>query len=72
MNFKIELTEKQQNLLKQIDIKVEDKNYTKEEIKNCINDIASHIMSQSSKNGDLSKEINKYDELIKILIKNER
>lgn len=72
MNFKIELTEKQQNLLKQIDIKIEDKNYTKEEIKNCVNNIASHIMSQSSKNGDLSKEINKYDELMKILIKNER
>lgn len=30
MNFKIELTEKQQNLLKQIDIKIEDKNYKKE------------------------------------------
>ena len=52
MNFKIDLT-KQQMLLEQIDITVEEITYTKEEINHCINKITSHIMNRSSKNGDL-------------------
>lgn len=71
MNFKINLTKKQQTLIKEIDFPVEDREYTKEEIKQCANNIASHIMSMSSKNGDLSKELLKYNELMNILIKNE-
>lgn len=72
MNFKIDLTEKQQNLLKQIDINIEDKIYTKEEIKKCENNIINHIMNKSSKNGDLSKEMLKYNEIISFLVKNEK
>ena len=72
MNFKIDLTKKQQNLLSQIDYPVEDKDYSGDEIKNCINCISDHCMSFSSKNGDLSKEMLKYDELMKVLLKNEK
>ena len=72
MNFKIDLTTKEQNLLTQINYTILDKEYSKDEIKECVNFISSHIMSLSSKNGDLSRELNKYDELIKSLIKNEK
>lgn len=72
MNFKIDLTEKQQNLLTQIDYPVIDKDYSKEEINQCINYIADYCMSLSSKNDDLKNEIQKYDELMTLLVKNER
>lgn len=72
MNFKIDLTTKQQNLLQQLDFQVENKDYSKDEISHCIDIVTSHIMSKSSKNGDLSKEQNKYNELINILISNEK
>lgn len=71
MNFKFDLTTNQKHLLEQINIKVENREYTKQEIKNCIHIIANHIMSKSSKNGDLDKEIVKYNGLINVLIKHE-
>ena len=72
MNFKIDLTQNQQNLLTQIDYLVIDKEYSKEEIRNCVNHIFEYCMSFSSKNNGLSNEIQKYNELMKILVKNEK
>lgn len=72
MNFKIDLTQKQQNLLTQINYPVLDKEYSKEEIKSCVNFVAEHCMSMSSKNNDLRNEMLKYDELMRILVKNEK
>lgn len=72
MNFKIDLTKNQQNLLTQIYYPVYDKEYSKEEIKHCVNHIADHCMSLSSKNDDLKNEMQKYDELMKLLVKNEK
>lgn len=72
MNFKIDLTSKQQNLLKEINYPVLDKEYSKDEIKNCVNYIAEHCMSLSSKNNILKNEIQKFDELMGILVKNEK
>lgn len=72
MNFKIDLTTKQQNLLTQINYPVLDKDYSKDEIKHCVNHIAEHCMSLSSKNDDLKNEMQKYDELMRILVKNEK
>lgn len=71
MNFKMDLSTNQKYLLEQIDIKVENRKYTKEEIKDCIDSIANHIMSKSTKNGDLDKEIIKYNGLINLLVKYE-
>lgn len=71
MNFKIDLTTKQQELLKQLNIIIENRDYSTEEIKQCENVITSHIMSQSSKNGDLSREIFKYNEIVDKLMKSE-
>lgn len=72
MNFKTDLTLKQQNLLTQINYPILDKDYSKDEVKQCVNFVSNHIMSLSSKNGDLSRELVKYDDLIKFLIKNEQ
>ena len=72
MNLKMDLTKKQQNLLKQIDIVSENRDYSPEEIKKCVNSISEHIMSQSSKNGDLSNEMTKFNELIDLLARHEK
>lgn len=72
MNFKIDLTPKQQNLLTEINYPVIDKEYSKDDIKNCVNYIAEHCMSLSSKNNILRNEMQKYDELMTILVRNER
>lgn len=71
MNFKKDLSTKNQILLKQAGGIVEDRNYTTEEIKQNLDKIASHIMSKSSKNGDLNKEIVNYNDLINTLVRNQ-
>ena len=73
MNFKKDFSEEQQNLLQKIEqISVEDKNYSQDEIKETINNVSSYIMSKSSKNGDLSKELNAYTGILNKLIENEK
>lgn len=72
MNLKMELSRENQELLNQIGIEIEDKNYNTEEIKKCENDIINHIMSKSLKNRDLSRESAKYSNLIDILEKSEK
>lgn len=72
MNLKVELTEKNQKLLNEIGLKVENREYSKEEIKRFINSIGEYIFSQSTKNGDLSKATARFNNLMQILIKNER
>ena len=73
MNFKIDFSEEQQNLLKKIEnISVENKNYSQDEIKETFNTVSSYIMSKSSKNGDLSKELNNYTGILNKLIENEK
>lgn len=71
MNFKKDFSIEKQNLLQQADVNVEDKNYTSDEIRNALNSVCSYIMSQSTKNGDLSKLIIKYNSIIDDLSKNE-
>ncbi len=71
MNLKVDLTTKQQELLQQLNITIENKDYSNEEIRQYENIITSHIMNKSSKNGDLSKEISKYGEIVNKLMKGE-
>ena len=71
MNPKIDLTEKQQNLLEQLDTVIEDRIYSKDEIRHCIDKVGDYIMSKSSKNGDLSKALLECSGLMNILMKNE-
>ena len=61
-----------EELLQEIGYKIENREYSPEEIKNCESYIANHIMSQSSKNNGIAKETIKFNDLINILVKNEK
>lgn len=67
MNYKRNLSEQNQKLLLKVDINVEDREYSVEEIDKNINDIANYIMSKSSKNGDMDKAQLEYASLINVL-----
>ena len=67
MNYKIDLSENNQQLLENAGIKVENKEYSPEEIKHDAITVANHIMSKSCKNGDLAHEKIKYTSVISIL-----
>ncbi len=71
MNFKKDFSIEKQNLLQQANVMIEDKNYSPDEIRNALNNVCSYIMNQSTKNGDLSKEIIRYNNIIDDLSKNE-
>ena len=70
MNYKIDLSEQNQNLLINADVKVEDREYSVDKIKKDIAEISSCIMSKSSKNGDIAKAQTEYMPLINVLQKN--
>lgn len=70
MNYKTDLSEQNQNLLINADVKVEDREYFADEIKKDITEISSYIISRSSKNGDIAKAQVEYMPLISILQKN--
>lgn len=72
MNLKVDLSEKNQQLLQEIGISIENRDYTKEEIKLFINSIGSYIFSRSSKNGDMAKATTRYGDLLNILVRNEK
>lgn len=72
MNLKTDLTEKNQNLLQEIGINIENRDYSKEEIKTVSNNIGEYIFSKSSKNGDIAKATAKYGDLLDILVRNEK
>ena len=71
MNLKKDLSTANQELLIQLGVKIEDRNYSTEEIKKCENNIATHIMSKSLKNMDLAKESVKYSSLMNIFARYE-
>lgn len=72
MNLKTDLSSKKQELLQELGISVEDRNYTKDEIKTFTNTIGDYIFSKSTKNGDIGKATAKYGDLMNILIRNEK
>ena len=72
MNLKTELSTKNQNLLSDIGIVIEDREYTQDEIKHFQNEVFTHIMSKSSKNNGISNEMNKYNEVANFLMNNSK
>ena len=72
MNFERDFTEEQQELLKQVNIVSEDRNYTKEEVSQTLNSVIEYAMSKSSKEQYISNELKKFDSVISILSKNEK
>lgn len=69
MNYKSDLSKQNQKLLLNADVKVEDREYSAEEIKRDITQISSYILSKSSKNGDIYKAETEYMPLINVLEK---
>ena len=66
MNLLNERTKNEINLIEKAGIKVENKDYTADELKKCVREITEYIMSQSSKNGDISKLSNEYRSIFRI------
>lgn len=64
MNPIKELSNEQQKLLKDAEIKIQEKDYTDDEVKLLENDIIDYIMNKSFKHKDTSKIINSYLEVI--------
>lgn len=69
MNLLEKRTTKEINLLKDIGLNIEDREYSSEELRRCENYIEEYIMSQSSKNGDIPRLSNEYNGILNILIK---
>lgn len=61
MNLLNECTKNEIDLINQAGVKIENKDYTSEELKKCEREITEYIMSHSSKNGDISRLSNEYN-----------
>lgn len=72
MNLKKELSSKNQALLNNIGQEIEDRDYSIDELRHIRNEVFTHIMSGSSKNNSISKEINKYNDLANFLLDNSK
>lgn len=68
MNLKKEFENEEIKLLQEAGINVEDRDYSKEEIRRCEINIEEFIMLHSSKNGDISKLSNQYCNILEIFI----
>lgn len=60
MNLIEKFTQKEMELIKQAGIKVEDKDYSKEDLKRCATEIEEYILSHSSKGKQIEKLNNQY------------
>lgn len=67
MNLLNECTKNEIELIKNAGVKIEDKDYTLEELKRCETEITEYIMSHSSKNGNISKLNSEYSDIFRIL-----
>lgn len=65
MNLLNKCTKKEIELLEQAGINLVDKDYTKEELKRCENEIVEHIMSKSFKEIDGLRD--KYSNIFRII-----
>ena len=71
MNLLNKSTKKELKLLENIGINVEDKEYSKEELRRYENEIEEFIMIHSTKNGDVSRFINEYNGILNTIINEE-
>lgn len=67
MNLYERITEKQRIDLKDADIVLENKNYSKEETKNIYSNLTSYIFSKSKT--DIPTELKKYEAVLQIISK---
>ena len=69
MNLINKCTTKEIKLLENIGLNVEDKDYSREELRKYEIYIEEYIMSHSSKNGDISRLSNQYNSILNTLVK---
>lgn len=65
MNLLNVCTKNEIELIENAGFKVENKDYTKDELRRCEAQITEYIMSHSSKNGDIGKLSNEYSSIIR-------
>lgn len=65
MNIYRKMNEKQIKLLEEAGNIIEDREYNLEEVKQVANAVANHIFSKSK--NDISKEVNKYSDILRII-----
>lgn len=68
MNLIEKCTTSEIKLLNNIGIKIEDRDYTAEELRKYESTIEEFIMSHSTKNGDINRFINQYNGILNTLI----
>ena len=68
MNLMKQFSKEEIKLLSNAGINVEDREYSKEELRKCEMNIEEFIMSHSSKNGDISKLSNQYHNILDTFI----
>lgn len=69
MNLYEVMNDKEIKLLEDAGIKVENKEYLQEEFKMIEHKIAEHIMSASTKNGEIDRLRNQYESIFRVIIK---
>ena len=72
MNLENDLSKKNKELLQEIGIKSENREYSKDEIKSFSNIIGDYIFSMSSKNGDIGTTLTKYGDVLNVFVRNEK
>lgn len=68
MNLMKDFSNKDKKLLNKAGIHIEDKDYTKDELRGYVSSIEDFIMSHSSKNGDIVRLNNEYREILEKLL----
>lgn len=71
MNLLNKCTTNDIKLLEKAGIYIENKDYSKEELRKYEMSIEEFIMSHSSKNGDINKLSNQYNSVLNVIIKGE-
>ena len=69
MNLIKQFSKEEIELLNNAGINVEDRDYSKEELRKCELEIEEFIMSHSTKNGDIAKLSNQYDKILNTIYK---
>ena len=72
MNLENDLSKKNKELLQEIGIKSENREYSKDEIKSFSNIIGVYIFSMSSNNGDIGTALTKYGDVLNVFVRNEK
>ena len=70
MNLLNTFTIEQNQLLNEAGIYIQDRNYSKDEIKIIFNSIIENVMNKSLKNRDMTNSLQKYNDIINILDNN--